>query len=103
MKDTGIWGGMTEKERGATPLSSTATGEIRVAPPARRSIEVDTSTWRPVEVRRDLSNQVVRLLISETNKTWHGFQFAVERDGRLVYLADNEPDAWLYFHSLVMA
>lgn len=78
--------------------------EVHVAPrPERRDRDVDTSGWRVIERRLDTRGREIRLSICETGSTWHGFEFAVHRADEVAFLADNEPDAWLYFHSLVMS
>lgn len=104
-EERGIWGGTTERERDEMErrMRREAARSRRATPmpaPPPRHTEV---IWRVVEARPDLSGVEIRLLIAEDERNWHGFQFAVHRDGALVFLADDEPDAWLYFNSLVMA
>jgi WhiB family redox-sensing transcriptional regulator len=98
--ERGIWGGKTERERKRMTRRLSVPPHIKRALPAPEPVG---PSWRVLEVRANLSGAPVRLMIAETGVSWHGFQWAVYRGDVLAFLADNEPDAWLYFHSLVMA
>lgn len=100
-EESGIWGGTTERERERLTRRSVPP-YVRRAEPAVASGAPEPS-WREMECRGSLTGIPVRLMIAESGVSWHGFQWAVYRGETLAFLADNEPDAWLYFHSLVMA
>ena len=104
-REKGIWGGTTELERARMQRRT-----LREAIKPRLAIPVTPKPqlaphipWRVIEARLNLSGIEIKLLIADNETNWHGFQFAVHRADELVFLADDEPDAWLYFHSLVMA
>lgn len=98
--ERGIWGGTTERERMRLARRRAVSVHVQRALPSLKPV---SPVWRELEVRGSTNGTTVRLMIAETGATWHGFQWAVYREDTLAFLADNEPDAWLYFHSLVMA
>jgi WhiB family redox-sensing transcriptional regulator len=96
--ERGIWGGTTENYRNVTMRRRYA--HAYRAKPAQQT---DDANWRVIESRDNFAGLPISLQIAEGADTWHGFRWGVFRSGELVFLADSEADAWLYFHSTVMA
>lgn len=96
--ESGIWGGTTERERQRMMRTQR---RLTVARPVPSRKKADPA-WRIIETRTSLSGRSVDLKIIDQQSTWHGFCWGVFRGDEMVYLADNEPDAWLYFHSTVL-
>lgn len=104
--ERGIWGGTNERERDEMIRRSARKQErTRLAIPisSENTSTHPGITWSIIETRPDLSGVDIRLLLAESNRNWHGFQFAVHRGDSLVFLADDEAEAWIYFNTLVMA
>lgn len=102
--ERGVWGGTTEMERKRQERDAERVARRQLV--ARRAPSATTShppEWRLIESRPDNRGTMISLLIAEGGTSWHGFQWAVHRGDTLAFAVDNEPDAWLYFHSLVVA
>lgn len=100
--ERGIWGGTTDAER---RRQKRAIRRERISVVVQRAEPRPVSAdpeWRTIDERVNTVNRPVRLVIAENGAGWHGFGFAVFRDDELLFLADNEPDAWLYFQSALL-
>lgn len=99
--EIGIWGGMTERERYAERRRIILERRRRVASPDTPVCHARPE-WRTIEERPNTVGAPIRLAIVGDGGTWHGFRWAVFRSGEIVYLAETETDAWLFFGSTVL-
>lgn len=100
--EKGIWGGMSDHERKVYRRQRRQEIKEKVIAHQAGPVERATPSWQIVDTRQNTVGDQVTLRMSETGTAWHGFEFAVFRGETLLFLANNEPDAWLYFQTALV-
>lgn len=90
----GIWGGTTQDER---EMITRKPVYMEERPPVQRS------PWRILESRISMNGAEIDLRmrdLSEFDGEDYSVEYAVFEDNVRIFLADNEPDAWMFLHSV---
>ena len=96
----GFWGGKTLAER--REMMAVAPKRPVLRPEIEDDFAYTASEWRVLESRTSISGRQVELRVRDTDRPdafWAGVEWAVFEDGRRIFSADNEPDAWIFLYS----